>query len=101
MSETVLAALARTGLPARLHDALTAGLAAVEPTEETLRPLLYALERAVDAGVIARLPDDPRAGAALARVTYAAPFLLHHAAAGAERLPKLLADLASPAVLPW
>ncbi len=91
----------RFRLPPRMAQALHAAFAELEPPEGTLRGLEYALERAMDAGVCATLPDDPLAGTALARVAYGAPFLLYHAAAGPERLDGMLRDLPTPGRPPW
>jgi glutamate-ammonia-ligase adenylyltransferase len=101
MTESFSATMARLGLPPRLGAALQAGVAAIDPPEDALRPLQYALERAADAGAANALPDEPGAGWALARIAYAAPFLLHHAAAGPERLAALLSELSSAAPIPW
>ena len=84
-----------------MAQALHAGLSLLESPEGTLRSLEYALERAMDAGATATLPDDPLAGTALARVAYAAPFLLHHAAAAPERLEGMLRDLSTRGRPEW
>jgi glutamate-ammonia-ligase adenylyltransferase len=101
MTESFAAVIAPFGLPPRLAQALLQGLAETGPGEDAVRALRYALERVADAGAARALPDDPLAGTALARITCAAPFLLHHAAAGASRLGPLLAELEAPQPVPW
>ncbi len=91
----------RFGLPSRTAAALGAELARIAPPEAALRGLEYALERAGDAGPAAALPDDALAGVALARVAYAAPFLLHHLAAGPGRVGRILADLSVAELPRW
>lgn len=101
MTESFAAAIAPFGLPPRLVQALLLGLAETNPGENALRALHFALERMADAGTTRSLPDDALAGAALARITCAAPFLLHHAAAGVAQVAELLAGLESPELVPW